>query len=563
MQYEMKHSLTLGGVGLFSVQPAPNLSFSEMLEHVRRKPMDEFMRKFLYEHMANHRTRKVEKLLAGMDPEADPALVSLLAESCRLHARFAHLAERFFGEELLDRLSEHSPMIHLRSLQLPDQELHAAWSEVFEANIAAHQALPEPGSSGLKAPVAEADMEAASLAGPGLSELPAPPPPPPPAPEESTPASDVAALALERLEPLGLFAGPEMRHRACLATHALLRHWMVKTRVRNGRHNDTLTGFQTSYGRGLEEDAARASLYMEMVERVSAFANVSGDKVDKLAGPDRLVHASREELLAAGENPLDLDRLRVEVPYRGQKLWWLPAAMAGEEGGGACLVPAQLGWMFLNLDEPALTGGVGSTGLAAGLTTAQARRHGILECVERDAEATTPFAWSQCFTIRSKEPKIAALLALLEENGVRPAFQDLTGELGIPCYKAFVLGRRGDVNRGTSAGLSGPKAALSALTEIPFPVPSPPTLAPPEDLPERELESLPEHVTGSAAGDVALLETALGSRGLSPAYVDLTRKDLGLPAVRVLVPGLEMQADFDRFARVSPRLFGRYLGQGS
>ncbi|MFW5837637.1 MAG: YcaO-like family protein, partial [Desulfovibrionaceae bacterium] len=548
MQYEMKHSLTLGGVGLFSVQPGPNLSFSQMLEHVRERPMDEFMRKFLYEHMANHRTRKVEKLLAALDEEADPVLASLLAESCLYHRRFAHLSERFCGEVVLRRLAGHSPMIHLRSLLLDDQGLHAAWCALFDANVAGHQALPEPESSGLKAPVAEAAMAAASLAGPGLSELPVPPPPPPPAPEESIPAAEVAAMALQRLEPLGLFAGLEMRHKACLAPQALLRSWYVKTRVDNGRHRDTLEGFQTSYGRGLEEDAARASLYMEIVERVSAFASVSGDKVSKLAGPDQLTFASQEELLRKGENPLDLDELPLEVPYQGQALWWLPSLQAGPGGYAPCMVPTQFAWMFLNLDEPALTSGVGSTGLASGLVMDQARRHGLLECLERDAEAVTPFDPARCFRLTAEAPRAAALLAMLEEGGVRPVVQDLTGELGVPCYKAFVLGHRGDVNKGTAAGLSGPRAAMSALTEIPFPFPGPATMDPPADLPVRALEDLPDHSTGSAAGDVALLEAALLARGLSPVYADLTRTDLELPVVRAIIPGLEMSADFDRFA---------------
>jgi ribosomal protein S12 methylthiotransferase accessory factor len=41
--------------------------------------------------------------------------------------------------------------------------------------------------------------------------------------------------------------------------------------------------------------------------------------------------------------------------------------------------------------------------------------------------------------------------------------------------------------------------------------------------------------------------------------VDLTRRDLSIPVVRALVPGLELMADYDRFARVSPRLYRNTL----
>ena len=37
--------------------------------------------------------------------------------------------------------------------------------------------------------------------------------------------------------------------------------------------------------------------------------------------------------------------------------------------------------------------------------------------------------------------------------------------------------------------------------------------------------------------------------------------DLGFPVERPLVPGLEWVADFDRFSRLSPRLYANYLRQ--
>ena len=71
----------------------------------------------------------------------------------------------------------------------------------------------------------------------------------------------------------------------------------------------------------------------------------------------------------------------------------------------------------------------------------------------------------------------------------------------------------------------------------------------------RMLEDLPDHSTGSAAGDLALLEAILKGRGFSPLYADLTKRELRLPVFRAIVPGLEIVSDFDRFTRISPRLW--------
>ena len=75
----------------------------------------------------------------------------------------------------------------------------------------------------------------------------------------------------------------------------------------------------------------------------------------------------------------------------------------------------------------------------------------------------------------------------------------------------------------------------------------------------RRLEDLPDYSTGSAEGDVMILENTLMANGYRPAYADLTRKDLSIPAVRAIVPGLEIVSDFDQYSRVSPRLFRNYL----
>lgn len=150
-------------------------------------------------------------------------------------------------------------------------------------------------------------------------------------------------------------------------------------------------------------------------------------------------------------------------------------------------------------------------------------------------------------------------------RGIRVQFQDLTTELGLPVYQCFVTALDGTVARATGANLNGARAALAALTETPWPYvwarPAPfgkasgPGLA---ALPERVLEDLPDYSLPSAEANLRLLESVLAGHGKSPLYVDLTRTDLNLPVVRVLIPGLELTAEWDSFSRPSLRLFARY-----
>ncbi len=237
--------------------------------------------------------------------------------------------------------------------------------------------------------------------------------------------------------------------------------------------------------------------------------------------------------------------------------------MEGEERKGGTtrpvLVPVQCVFLFCNLDEISLFSGLGSTGLASGNSREQARVSALLEDLERHAEATIPYHPRHCFRLESRDPEIADLLADYEKRGIHVRFQDLTTELGIPCYKSFVVGPRGEIVKGTGAHLDGRKALLSALMETPHPYPGGPhATRKSEDLPTRVLEELPDWDRGSWKENLDVLERLLEANGFRAVYVDLTREDLGIPVVKAIVPGMELTADFDRFSRVSRRLFVNY-----
>jgi YcaO-like protein with predicted kinase domain len=557
MLYELKLALTVSGVGCFSTCPGPNLSFHQMVDHLRAHPWDDFMHRFLLEQMAGHRTRKVEKLIDQALGQ-DPLMTALLYEVCLTHDRYAALLPRFKGQDPLAFCAQ-TPLIHLRSAALADQDLHARWNEIFHANIADHQPLPAPGETGLPCPLPPEVLLAsrpepahvrdiqAGLVREGL-----------PAPKPRVPLAETIARATEALERVGVLIGPMMQHRASLSRVARLRHWRFEVSTRSGNLDTVLTGIQTSYGRGFSEDAASAACHMEVCERVSSYASYGRKGMSGYDGPRPLVHGAVEELSARGLDLLDLAALRLEVPYLGQRLYWLEGHGPDGRGQRPVLVPAQLVTLFCNLDEPCLTSGLSSTGLGAGNTMEEAKISALCELLERDAGAVTPCEPSRVFEIETDDPELSAHLRDLRDCGIRPRFLDLTGDLGIPCYAAFVLGAHGDVNKGTGCGLSGRRALVSALTEVPYPFPGPATRPFEDQVPVRRLEDLPDYSTGSAKGDLLVLESTLLANGLRPAYVDLTRADLGIPVCRAMVPGLEIMTDLDHFCRVSPRLWTNY-----
>jgi ribosomal protein S12 methylthiotransferase accessory factor YcaO len=560
MRYELRLMDTLSGVGCFAAHPGPNLSFSEMVEHLRQFPLDDFMHQHLLFKMGEHRTKKVEKLMAEVQDQGritDPILAALLFESCLGHERFAHLLPRMIGLDVAE-LARHTPAVHLRSHMLADQPRHNAWVMRMQANIVAHEPLPAPDAIGLEPLFAKEELPLAPAVTAGQVRARLAQALPPAHPRR--PAPETYAHAIKQLEAKNVFIGPEMAHKATLSPIALLRHWLVDISVKSGGMAYSLSGMQTSYGRGLDMESARASYSMEVAERVSSYASIGARGVMGLTKPCPIVHGSYAEVSAQGRalNPADV---RLEVPYAGQKIYWMPAQERSAGGLRESLAPVQFVYLFANMEEQSLFSALGSTGLASGNTMAEAKVHALGEVIERDAEAVTPFDLSRCFRLEAEDPRVAKLLRDYEDCHMHVWFMDCTPEFGVPCYKAIVTGRQGDVNKGMGAGLCGARAAVSAMTEIPYPFPGPATAPAPEGLPVRRLEDLPDFSTGSAEGDLLVLEETLLANGHAPTYVDLTRADLGIPAVRALVPGLEWVSDFDRFSRLSPRLYANYLRQ--
>ena len=584
LDYAYTHEQTQATTGYFSCVPPEELEFEAALERLEAAPLDDFLHLHLLRHLSAQGTDHLAGLAGSCyDAEKDvfvrPVLAALLLE-CAILLPQQEKACANFPADAAARLSHDSPALYLRAVCRSDMSAAAAWSELFRNNICEHHALPRPEEAGIPLLFTQESIaEAARSMAAGTDSIavhhrrlaanaaPA---------WQRPPAQETFLRALDALMEAGVIAGPEMRHEASLSPIALLRAWQVDMEVRCGAAQHRLQGQATAYGRGLSLAAARASYAMEIVERSSAYVSI-GPPQDECGGLDGLAHAGQvldrkrplplfkarfSELQARGRAALDPNLLPVEAPYADSPLHWLPATTPD---GSEVLVPAQAVFLFCNLDEQALFLAGGSTGLASGNTPEEARQAALTEIFERDAEATTPYSRSRCFTLKSRDARLQSLLDDYAACGINVQFQDITTEFGLPVYQCFVTGRDGALARATGAGLSGPRAALAALTETPWPYstsqsvrprPSGPGLA---GLPVRVLEDLPDYSLASPADNCRLLEAVLADHGKSPLYVDMSRADLDLPVVRAIVPGLSLTAEWDRFSRPDIRIFARYL----
>ena len=560
IEYRLELKETAASTGYFAVVPQTADAFEMGLAYLRRHPNDSFMHAHLLECLGTMAPDRVNALL-GSDHAKAPNVRALLCEAVLIHEHLADFKGRFKRRDIHD-LADCSPLVFLRSERLSDHRLHRQWASLFHANLTRHRPLPPLEKTGLALPFQNIDGSD------------------PPLPEQAhlnaildasvtawkkptsprRPLQETIDKALDALGRLELFEGEEMRHQSSLSLYALLRRWRFSHAVFSGKLNYLLSGVQTSYGRGLSLEAARASCLMEVVERCSSFSGVNGTTVAGTSREHPVIHGSLSALSAAGYRLLDPNRLGLETPYLDEPLYWMEGELLSDDDTASIWVPVQTVYLFCNLDERSLFSGLGSTGLASGNTVSEARLSALYEVLERDSEAVNPYHPSRCFRVYAEDNEINALFEDYRMRGIHVAFQDISPAFGIPCCSCFVTARDGTVAKGGGANLNGKRAVLSALTETPYPYPNgPPSLPAPADLPWLQFESLPDFSTGVAERDLCLIERTLIANDLTPIYVDITRKDLNIPVVRALIPGVELTADFDDYSRINPRLFNNYL----
>jgi YcaO-like protein with predicted kinase domain len=559
IQYELEHQVTQYGTGQFACFPREDLDFEDALAYIRHHPYDDFMHKHLL-HLAGKFGPNLTRQLIQTGKDENTHLTALMYEACMLNERLRSLRSAF-GAVDVKALAQYTPLIYINWSLQEGMDEKAYWLELFSDNILRHKPVRRDNEIAFPIPFDQEVMDAfmgrvipidalihrrekATTSDHTVNPL--------------SPAATYAK-AMEGLETLDFKAGPETENQASLSPCGVQMQWLLHIRTSTGRNHWELTGVQTSYGKGLHEDQARASCFMEVVERVSSFA--SFDSHGALHYKDGLpfMQGRYEDLIKQSYEVLNPNDMHLEVPYDNQPLYWVSAQRIDEQGAHSIFVPAQLAFLFCNLDEISLTSGLPSTGLAAGNTLEEAKLHALLEVIERDAERVMPYCKERSFLLESEIPSVGGILRRANQEGVQVQFLDITTELGVPCYKAFIQGPGEEILKGCAAHLGGKRAAVSALLEVPYhpswfrPVPAPP------DLNTVKEDTLPDYSSGNVSQDLRLLERLLITNGYQPIYVNLTREDLDIPVVKAIIPGLEIFAEFDRFSSLSLRQCVHYL----
>lgn len=325
-------------------------------------------------------------------------------------------------------------------------------------------------------------------------------------------------------------------------------------------------GLSVSQGKGLTLDAAKASGLMESVETWHA---------EHIRLP--LLLGSQAEL-ATSHKLIDLDRLPrpVASPFHPDLclLWIEGNNLLTEE---KLLLPFECVHTDYTIAPRPGAGSfaLSSNGLASGNHLAEATSHAICEVVERDALSL----WYSKANI-AKEPRVdlatvpddgcQVVLGRCEKAGLAVGAWDITSDITIPTYVALIVDRHEDSLRimystyGSGTHPDPGIALLRALTEA---AQTRLTLiaGTREDLPRSEYERLlqpdaarnarrllaspvaPEPFSPDSGWradsfdeDVREELSRLGSAGVNQVVrVDLTHPELGIPVVRVVIPGLE------------------------
>ncbi len=319
-------------------------------------------------------------------------------------------------------------------------------------------------------------------------------------------------------------------------------------------------GSKTSHtGKGVSPIQAQVSITMEAIERYcSEFRKEYLDKLVKGRYSDL---KSRFDVL----DPEDLILSHFSDYDPGKEIHWVWGCdLAAEED---ILVPASAVYHPFHEDRVLLMP-THTNGIAAGNTMEEAVIHGLAEIVERDAWSIAQYTHrfhDAIFIEESEENRfIIGIFDKFEKAGIEVVAKDLTTDVGMPVVAAFSR----DLAYPTMAPIDGfgahvdPRVAtVRALLEIATTralflqkygmegvcCMTPPYLLDGEEEDPRFYAHLQKGIKELEVGyssdileDIRSMISRLRASGLNRLIaVDLTRSDVGIPAVRMIVPGME------------------------
>ena len=325
-------------------------------------------------------------------------------------------------------------------------------------------------------------------------------------------------------------------------------------------------------GKGLTPTQARISAIMEGIERYSA--EVHGDV---------LVREGMEDMLSSG-NAVDPRDLILPI-YTKMRLKDMPIAwIEGRDiaNDNDIMVPASAVFHPYSSAADLSLFRSNTNGLASGNSIQEATLHGLCEVIERDAWSLSEVKRKVIsdISIDEEEGPLKETLERFTSKGIEVHLKNLTSDIGMPVIAAAAddvrLQDAGLLTLGIGAHPSPKVAALKALTEV---AQSRLTQihGAREDavmadgnrkLGYERVKRMNQLWFGKAASNKSIEEMESIDKGdvetntseivgriknvglTSVVTVDLTRKELGIPVVRVVVPGLEVfSIDSDRVGR--------------
>ncbi len=338
---------------------------------------------------------------------------------------------------------------------------------------------------------------------------------------------------------------------------------------------DARSGAITVYnGKGASVTQARVSAIMEALERYS------GEWRE-----DALVRRSVDDMLSS-DNALDPRSLilpqRTAIHVMSQPVAWVKGVDLIENED--VWVPASAAFHPYSSPKDLALFRTNTNGLASGNTMEEAVVHGLCELIERDA-------WSICESRRrvigdvvapKDERMVQMMLEKFSSSGIEVRLKDLTSDIGLPTFAAAaddvrlqdpallslgmgthlnpkitviraltevaqsrltqIHGAREDTVRGKATRQMGYER-VKRLNQMWFADSQ-------RSVPLTEYQSLD---TADLFDDLQVILARLVKHGFKRVVaVDLTRKELNIPVVKMIVPGLEVFAMDEE--RAGPRL---------
>jgi len=331
-------------------------------------------------------------------------------------------------------------------------------------------------------------------------------------------------------------------------------------------------GSMTSHtGKGVSPIQAQVSITMEAIERYCS--EFRKEYLEKLVKGSYRNLKSKFNIL----DPEDLILSRFSDYDDGKEIYWIRGCdLSGEED---ILVPACAVYHPYHEDNMLLMS-THTNGIAAGNTIEEAVIHGLAEVIERDAWSIAQYSrqFHDAIFIEGvpENEFIIGVFEQFEKAGIEIVAKDLTTDVGMPVVAAFsrdlfyltmspidgfgahvdprVATVRALLEIATTRALFIQKYGLQGMCEtVPLYL-----RHGEEDDPrfcahlQKGIKELEVGYSSDILEDIQNMISRLRARGLNRMIaVDLTRSDVGIPTVRMIVPGMETYC-FDK-TRVGER----------